>query len=175
VPGLIGELRGAPRAERLVHDLVVQLQDRVEQHLGAGRAAGQVHVYWHDVIHALHDRVVVEHAAAARAHAHRQHPLGLGHLVVDLPQDRRHLLADPARDDHQVGLPGRGAEPLHAEPGDVEPGSAGRHHLDRAARQPEGGRPQRCLPAVVDDLLDGRQQDAAGKFLFKTHVLTSLC
>ena len=92
------------RAELHVHDLVVQLEDRVQQHLRPRRAAGQVDVDRHDVVDALHDRVVVEHAAGRRADAHGDDPLGLGHLVVDLPQHRRHLLADPAGDDHQVGL-----------------------------------------------------------------------
>ncbi len=97
------------------HDLLAQLEDRVDQHLRPRRAAGQVHVDRHDVVDALHDRVVVEHAAARR----RRRPsrctdARLGHLVVDLAQDRGHLLADPAGHDHQVGLPGRGAEDLHA-------------------------------------------------------------
>ena len=86
---------------------------------GPRRAAGEVHVDGDDVVDALDDRVVVEHAAAAGADAHREHPLGVGHLVVDLAQDRRHLLADPAGDDHQVGLARAGPEDLHAEAGQV--------------------------------------------------------
>ncbi len=100
-----------------VLDLVVQLEDRVDQHLGARRAAGEVHVDGYDVVDALDDRVVVEHAARAGAHAHREDVLGLGHLVVDLAQDRRHLVADASGDDHQVGLARRRAEDLHAEAG----------------------------------------------------------
>ena len=100
------ERRGPLGAQRLVHDLGVDLEDRVHQHLGPRRAAGQVHVDGHDVVDALHDRVVVEHAAGAGAHAHREHPARLGHLVVDLAQHRGHLVAHPAGHDHQVGLPG---------------------------------------------------------------------
>ena len=152
-------------AQRHLLDLVVQLEDRVQQHLRTRRASGQVDVHRNDVVNALDDRVVVEHPARRRAHAHRQHPLRLGHLVVDLPQHRGHLLADPAGHDHQVGLPRRGREPLHAEPGDVEPRPRRRHHLDRAARQPERRRPQRALADVTRHLLDRRQQDAAGQLL----------
>ena len=42
---------------------------------GRGGQPGQVHVDRHDVVDALDDRVVVEHAAAAGADAHREHPL----------------------------------------------------------------------------------------------------
>jgi len=45
----------------------------------------------------------------------------------------------PPGDDHQVGLPGRGPEYLHAEPGQVVPGCTGRHHLDRAAANRSAG------------------------------------
>ena len=143
--GLVGSTisRRAVGAELGVLHLVVQLEDRVDQHLRARRAAGQVHVDGHDVVDALHDRVVVEHAAAAGAHAHREHPLGLGHLVVDLAQHRGHLLADPAGHDHQVGLARAGAEDLHAEAGEVVLRAAGGHHLDGAAGQAEGRRPER--------------------------------
>src|SRR3954454_24919537 len=64
--------RQLPRAlgtERLLPALVVQLEDRVGEHLRPRRAAGQVHVHRDDVVDALHDRVVVEHAAGAGAHA----------------------------------------------------------------------------------------------------------
>ena len=157
-------------AELGVLDLVVQLEDRVDEHLRPRRAAGEVHVDGDDVVDALDDRVVVEHAAAAGADAHRQHPLGLGHLVVDLAQHRGHLLADPAGHDHQVGLARAGAEDLHAEAGQVVLRAAGGHHLDGAAGQAEGGRPERRLAHVAGDALDRRQQDAAGQLLFDTHV-----
>src|SRR4051812_13973396 len=71
---LIGQLLRPFRAERLVHDLVVQLQHRVDEHLRTRRAAGEVHVDGYDMVDALDDRVVVEHPARGRAHAHRQHP-----------------------------------------------------------------------------------------------------
>ena len=59
----------------------------------------------HHLIDALHQGVVVEHAAGGGTGAHGDHPLGVGHLVVDLAQHRRHLLRHPARHDHEVGLP----------------------------------------------------------------------
>src|SRR5699024_4799076 len=91
-------------AELGVLDLIVQLVHGIDQHFGPRRAAGQIHVHRHDVVDSLHDGVVVEHAAAAGAHAHGQDVFGVDHLIVDLAQYGRHLIADAAGDDHQIGL-----------------------------------------------------------------------
>ena len=72
---------------------------------GRGGQNGHVDVDGDDAVDALQDRVVVEHAARARARAHRDHPLRLEHLVVDLPQRRRHLVRDAART-RSAGRPG---------------------------------------------------------------------
>ena len=127
----------APPGELAAGDHLVQREDGVLQRLGPGRAPRGVDVDRHDLVDALDDGVVVEHAAARRAHAHRDDPLRLDHLVVDLPEHRRHLLADPAGDDHEVGLAGRGPEDLHAVAGQVvvrarpSPSSRWRSRRDR--------------------------------------------
>src|SRR5262249_29643732 len=54
---------------------------------------------------------------------------------------------------------------LHTEAGEVVAAGAGGHHLDRAAGQVEGGRPQRALARPVGQLLDGGDQDAARQLL----------
>src|SRR5690606_1849911 len=69
------------------------------------------------------------------------------------------------------GLPRRRRRALHAPPGEVVPGVAGGHHLDRAAGEAERRRPHRALARPTRDLLDRGQQEAAGKFLLKTHLL----
>jgi hypothetical protein len=112
-----------------------------------------------DLVHALEDGVVVEHPAGARAGAHRDHPLRLEHLVVDLPQRRCHLVGDAARDDQQVGLARRGAEDLGAEARHVVAGGDDRHHLDRAAGEPEGVGPDRASLRPGDGLLDRGQPE----------------
>src|SRR5215510_9799626 len=66
----------------LLIDLPLELDDAVDERLGPRRAAGHEHVDGHDLIDALHERVVVEHAADRSAGAHRQHVFRLGHLVV---------------------------------------------------------------------------------------------
>ena len=56
---------GLPAAQQLaVLDQTVQCLDRMEQRLGRRRATGRVHVDGNDLVDALDDRVVVEHAAA---------------------------------------------------------------------------------------------------------------
>jgi hypothetical protein len=93
-------------AERHFLNLLVQLQNRVEQHLGARRTTWQVDIDGYYVVYTLNDRVVVEHPARGGAYPHRQNPFRLRHLVVYLTENRCHLLADSACDDHQIGLPG---------------------------------------------------------------------
>src|SRR5438105_10087776 len=49
------------------------------------------------------------------ARAHGDHPLGVGHLVIDALDDRRHLQRDRAGHNHQVTLPWAGTEDFRAE------------------------------------------------------------
>ena len=160
-PGTPSQLSSPPRGARRRAgprpDLLVEADDPLHQRLRPRRAAGHVDVDRDDPVDALEDRVVVEHAAGAGAGAHRDHPLRLEHLVVDLPQRRRHPVRDAAGDDHQVGLPRRGAEGLHPEARDVVARVDDRHHLDRAAREPERVGPHRLRLRPVHRLLERRQ------------------
>src|SRR5436190_467377 len=64
-------------------DLLAQPKDAFGQRFGAWRAAGNVHVHRDDRVDPLKRRVTVpELAAGAGAVAHRDDPLGLGHLLV---------------------------------------------------------------------------------------------
>src|ERR671911_1624730 len=155
--------------DRGVPHLLAELEHCVDQHFRSRRAAGQVHVHWHDMINTLDDRVVVEHAAGAGTHAHGQYPLRVGHLVVDLTQHRGHLLADSAGDDHQVCLPRRRPEDLLPPSTRVIAGGAVGHHLDRATRQSERRRPEGGTAHVTEDVLECGQQDTARQLLFYAH------
>src|SRR6516225_2798451 len=96
-------------------DLLLQLQNAVHQRLCRRRAARDIDVHGHDAVaSADHGVGVVVVAAAIGAGAHGDHPAGLGHLVVDLAQRRRHLVAERAGNDHDVGL-ARAAARDHAE------------------------------------------------------------
>src|SRR2546422_4308553 len=141
-------------------DELVQREDAVDEGLGTGGTSGHVDVDGNDLVDALDDGVVVEHAAAAGADAHGDDPLGFDHLVVDLAEHGRHLLADPTGHDHQVGLAGAGPEDLHTEAAEVVVGRAGGHHLDGAAGQAEGGRPHRVAPGPLDEVFDPGGEEA---------------
>ncbi len=64
-------------------------------------------------------RVVVVEAAARGARAERDHPLGIGHLLVDALERRRLALAHRADHPEQIGLTRREARGLGAEARDV--------------------------------------------------------
>ncbi len=71
--GLSARLREVERApERTAFgvDLFLKLQDGIEQRLRARWAAGHVNVHGNDLIHALHDGVVVENTAGSGASPH---------------------------------------------------------------------------------------------------------
>ncbi len=63
--------------------------------------------------------VGVEHAAGAGAGAHADHPFRLGHLLIDVLQDRHHFDGDAAGDDHQIALPGAESHRLGSETGEI--------------------------------------------------------
>jgi hypothetical protein len=54
-----------------------------------------------------------------RAHAHRDDPLGVGHLVVDLAHDGAIFWLTRPATIIRSAWRGVAREPLHAEPGDV--------------------------------------------------------
>ena len=90
--------------------------------------------------------------AAVRAAPHANHPAGLRHLVVDLAERGRHLVRERARDDHDVGLAGGGAEDdAHAVLVVARGGEV--HHFDGAAGEAEGHGPEGGLARPVGDLV----------------------
>ena len=147
-------------------NLVLQLDDPVEQGLGGGRTPGNVDVHRDDPVAPAHDGIrVVVIAPAIRAGSHRNHPTGLRHLVIDLPQSRGHLVAERTGDDHDVGL-ARTRPEDDAEAIEIVAGGPGLHHLDGAAGQTEGHGPERTGASPVDEVIDlGGDEAALGKAL----------
>src|SRR6266550_6008037 len=102
-------------ADVLAADLLLQLDDPVQQGLGAWRAPGHVDVDRHDLVHALRHRVRVPvRAAAVRAGAERDDVLRLRHLVVDPLEGRGHLVGERPGHYQQVRLAGPMGERDHA-------------------------------------------------------------
>lgn len=87
--------------------LPLQLENTIHERLTRGRAPGYIHIHRHDPITPTHHTVaVVVVPAAIGARAHGDDPARLGHLIVNLPQGRGHLVGEGAGDNHDVGLTG---------------------------------------------------------------------
>src|SRR6266508_6283655 len=87
-------------------DLLLQQQHAVEQRFGRRRTARYVDIDRNDAIAAAHDRIgIVVVTAAVGARAHGNDVARLRHLVVDLAQRGRHLVAERAGHDHHIRLP----------------------------------------------------------------------
>ena len=89
------------------------------------------------------------------------HHFGIGHLVPDALQHRRHFQRDGACHDHQVRLPRAGTEDLRSEARDIEARSARGDHLDGATGQPEGERPDGGFSRPVENVIDRCGNDIA--------------
>src|SRR5215471_15589389 len=146
---------------RLGGDPVLQLHEAVDHRLGAGWTARDVDVDRDDRVDPLHGGVVVVEAAGARAHTEGDHPLRLGHLVVDALEDRRHLVADRAHDEQDVGLPRREPRQSRAEAVDVVVRARGGHVLHTAARRHERILEDRVFPGPADGLVELAGEEAA--------------
>ena len=94
-------------------------EDAVQQGMGIGRAAGDVHVHGKDGVHAAAGGVVLaEDAAAATARAHGHDQPRAGHGFVSFPQRQFHVARDRAGHQQHVGMARRGDE-VNAETLDV--------------------------------------------------------
>ena len=162
---MAGVLRRIPLVVKVsAGDLLLQLEDALEQRLGAWRAPGHVDVDRDDRVDALGDRVGVPvGAAGVGAGAERDDVLRLGHLVVEAPHGRRHLVGDRAGDDHQVGLPRTGRERDDPEADEVVPGHRRGDELDGAAGQAEVEHPERVAAAPVEDDPDRLGREVGGR------------
>src|ERR1019366_7989171 len=126
--------------------------------LGQRGAARNVDVDRDIAVDALeHIVALLEGSAGDGAGAHRYAVFRLRHLVPEAHDLRGHLLRDRARDDEKVRLARRRAKNLRAEAGDVEASHRGRHHLDRAACEPEIERPNRVAAGPIVEFLQARE------------------
>ena len=62
----------------------VQGDNPVNQRFRAGRTSGNINIHRHNLIHPLHDGVVIEDATAGGTVAHRDHPFWIRHLVIQV-------------------------------------------------------------------------------------------
>jgi len=156
----LGEIEGALEGALLSVDLFLELENGVEDGFGARGTAGDVDVHGNDLIAALHDGVIVEDAAGSGASSHGNDPLGLGHLIVKLANDRSHFLGEASGNDHEIGLAGRGTKDFGTETSEVVARGGHGHHLDSAAGETETQRPYGAFAGPVHDLIELREEDA---------------
>lgn len=91
--------------------LLLKLKDAKHERLSSRRTSRNIDIDWNNPITTTRDAVaVMVVATSVGARSHRNDPSGVGHLVVDLSQRGGHLVGQRARDNHDVGLAGRGAE-----------------------------------------------------------------
>src|ERR1043165_3021001 len=149
VPGSIWSTQG------LRIDLPLQGHKRLDQGFRSRRATGDVHIDRQKTVDTFeHVVALFERPAGNRASSHGDHIFGLRHLVEEPHHLRRHFLGHRACDNHQVGLPGRGAKDLGAETGEVIAGHGGGNHLDRTASQTKLERPDGTSAAPVVQILE---------------------
>src|ERR1700693_939625 len=135
------QIQSALKGTRFRIDLFLQLQNRVQERFRAGGTPWNVYIHWNNLIATLHDGVIVEDATGGGARAHGDYPFGLGHLVVEAPNDGGHFLREATGDDHEIGLTRGGAENFRAESSDVKAGGGHRHHFYSAQSKAEAERP----------------------------------
>src|SRR5687768_15016142 len=82
--------------------------------------------------------------------SHRNHILGFGHLFIKTFDPRRHLQRDGAGHYHHIRLTGRSTESPGTEAIKIVARSAGRHHFNGAARQPERHGPERRRAGPIE-------------------------
>jgi hypothetical protein len=85
------------RETRVRLNLFLKFQHRVQNGLGNRRTARNVDIYRNDLVDALHHVVGAIESTTSCAGAHRDNPPRFGHLVIDLLEDRRHLVVDGAQ------------------------------------------------------------------------------
>src|SRR6188472_3231176 len=114
-------------------DLLLQLHHAIDQGFRRRRAARDIDVDRNDAVAAANHGVgIMIVAPAIGAGAHGDDIARLRHLVVDLAQRRRHLVAQRAGDDHHIRLAWRAARGK-AEALEITARHRGLHHLDGAA------------------------------------------
>ena len=86
------------REPLVIFDLLLKLDDGIKYRFRRRRATRNVDVDWNDFVDALHHVIRPIETPARRARSHRDHPPWLSHLIVDLFQDRSHLIVNGAKD-----------------------------------------------------------------------------
>ena len=134
----------------IVLHLLLQLDDCIENCFRSWGTSRNVNVDRYDFVDSLHDVICAIEAATRRAGAHRDDPLRLRHLVVNLLQHRPHLVVNSAENHQHIGLFRRKAHDFRAETREVIMRRDRRHEFNRTAGRSEGIRPKGTLSSPID-------------------------
>src|SRR5229473_45355 len=144
------------------HDFFLQQRNGINQLLGTRRTSGDIDIHRNDLIHALHERVIIEDATRSCARSHRNDPLRFRHLLPELANYGCHFVRDAAGNNHQVRLPWRRPEHFGAEARDIETRRTHRHHFNCATGEAKRHRPDGILAHPVDGRIERGHDNAFG-------------
>mmetsp|Transcript_11222 Transcript_11222/g.16379 ORF Transcript_11222/g.16379 Transcript_11222/m.16379 type:complete len:234 (-) Transcript_11222:97-798(-) len=134
-------------------NLLLKLKQSKQKSFSGGRTPRYIDVHWNNPITSPDDRVrIVIISTTIRTGSHGNNPPRLGHLIINLPQSRRHLIRQGSGDDHDIGLTGGGTE-YHTETLHIVSGGGGVHHFYSAASKSEGHGPERTLARPIDEVV----------------------
>src|ERR1051326_5818444 len=139
-------------------NFLLKLDQSVEDHLGTRRAPRDVDIHRQDRVNAHHGGVVVVEPAGASTDSEGHYPLGLGHLIIDAPQDRGDFVTDRSNYKKHISLARRESRQARAETVHIVMRAGGCHILHAAARRHERILEDREFSRPADGLLQ-----AAGK------------
>ena len=130
------------RVSRETTYLLLQLKDTKHQRLSRRRTPRHINIHRHNAITPPDNTITIMIVPATiRTATHRNNPSRLRHLIIDLPQRRRHLIRQRARHNHNIRLTRRRTED---DPQSIliVPRRRQVHHLDGTARESERHGPQ---------------------------------
>lgn len=154
--------------------LLLQLENTVHERLARGRAARHVNIHRDDsVTSSCHRVAVMVVSSSVRAATHRNDPSRVRHLVVHLSQGRGHLVCESSGDNHNIGLTWRSTE-NDTEAILVVSWRRQMHHLDSAAGETEGHRPEGTLASPVCDYVQSRAVQQVSMALLLPRTVISL-
>src|SRR5690606_22037739 len=104
----------------------------IEYGLRPRRAAWHIDIHRDYFVDSLHHAVSIKYPPAGSTSPDGHYPARFGHLQVNLPKYRPHLLGNGAHYHQQVGLAWRETRPLGTKPGDIIIRSHRSHELDTA-------------------------------------------
>src|SRR5699024_3126836 len=98
-----------------ITDFILDPHKRMQERVGAGRAAGNIGVHGQEIITPLNNAIAAVHASRRGTGPHGNTPFGVRHLIPNSPDGMRHFIIYPSGNNHYITLPGRETHHFRAE------------------------------------------------------------